>query len=354
MPAFQRRFLDQALYDERELIRVLCMRSTLHLVPSHRTTHFFQSYSRSQVALTRSRIEALLVEAELCEANHAGHLLEDLLGRVLELLSDGRASTVKELSQALPELQAKVRHDVGKPYEGSYSIGSRLVPGMCDMGLLVRARPRGTWRSSLYEYTALSDWLPDVDLASVPTAEARSWLVRSYLGAFGPSTLGDIQWWTGFSRSETAEILGFLRAELVEVTIAGLGPGHLMLAGDVRRFSNFVPPSSPHSFFLPGLDPYIMGYKSRGRFLAREHRSKVLDRAGNAMPTVWINGRVAGAWAQRKDGTVVYDFFGPVDDGDTVLVATRARNLERFLNGEVLAQRSHTPFTRGLIRPVAG
>lgn len=30
-----------------------------------------------------------------------------------------------------------------------------------------RARPRGTWRSNLYEYAALSDWLPDVDLASV-------------------------------------------------------------------------------------------------------------------------------------------------------------------------------------------
>jgi len=58
-----------------------------------------------------------------------------------------------------------------------------LVPTMGVLGLLVRARPRGTWRSNLYEYAALSDWLPDVDLESVTPQEARAWLVRRYLAA---------------------------------------------------------------------------------------------------------------------------------------------------------------------------
>ena len=101
------------------------------------------------------------MEAGLCEADGAGRLLEDLLAQVLEVLGDSRASTVGALSKVVPELQAKVRHDVGKPYEGAFSVGSRLVPAMCDLGLLIRARPRGTWRSNLYEYAALADWLPD-------------------------------------------------------------------------------------------------------------------------------------------------------------------------------------------------
>lgn len=51
---------------------------------------------------------------------------------------------------------------------------------------------------------------------------------------------------------------------------------------------------------------YIMGYLDRRRFLAHVHRSKVFGCAGNAMPAVWANGRVVGAWGQRKDGSVVY------------------------------------------------
>ena len=56
-----------------------------------------------------------------------------------------------------------------------------------------------------------------------------------------------------------------------------------------------------------------MGYRDRGRFLDPEHRTKLFDRAGNAVLTVWVNGRLVGAWGQRKeDGCVVYGLFEPV------------------------------------------
>ena len=66
------------------------------------------------------------------------------------MLTEKGPSTVRQISQAVPELKAKVRHDVGKSYEGQFSIGSRLMLTMSVLGLLVRARPRGTWRSNLY------------------------------------------------------------------------------------------------------------------------------------------------------------------------------------------------------------
>jgi hypothetical protein len=350
IPAFRRQDLDDALYEQRELVRLLCMRSTLHLVPSRRLPCFFQAYSGKQVDAIRCRVEALLVEAGLCEAHSAGQLLRDLLGRVLDAIDSRGSSTVTELGDSVPELRAKVRHDVGKPYEGAYSIGSRLVPAMCDLGLLVRARPRGTWRSSLYEYDTLSDWLPDVDLASVTTAEAALWLVRSYLGAYGPATFEDIVWWTGFSKGHTAECLRALYPELMQVSIAGLDQAYLMMSDDVHRLSQFVLPNSPHVFLLPSLDPYIMGYQSRNRFLAPEDRAHVFDRAGNAMPTVWVDGRVAGAWGQRKNRSVAFGFFESPAVREVALVTAQTRRLAVFLDGEALSQRSHTGFTRALAR----
>ena len=101
-------------------------------------------------------------------------------------------------------------------------------------------------------------------------------------------------------------------------------------------------------FFLPGLDPYIMGYQDRRRFLAEEHNPRVFDRAGNAMPTVWVNGRVVGAWGQRKDGSLVHGLFETVGDEAQALLASEAQRLEAFLDGESLPQRTHTTFTRSL------
>ncbi len=348
VPDFQRQALEDALYDRRELAKVLCMRVTLHVVPSDGLPLFFQAYVERRAQAEFRDGEYLLLQAGLCQAEEAGALLNELHRQVLATLAEKGPSTVQEFSQAVPELKARVRHDVGKPYEGEFSIGSRLVPGMCALGLLIRARPRGTWRSHLYEYAVLSDWLPDVDLDWVTPQEARAWLVRRYLSAFGPATFDDVQWWTGFSRGETEEALIALKPEVVKVTFEGWGSGYLMLGDDIQQLRHFAPPDAPYVFFLPGLDPYIMGYGDRRRFLVPGHRAKVFDRAGNAMPTVWANGQVVGAWGQRKDGSVIYGLFEPVGEEEQALLAGKVQRLEGFLGGEFLPPRTHTPFTRAL------
>jgi len=306
VPDFQRQALEDALYERRELAKVLCMRITLHAVPSDEVPFFFQAYAERRTPIEFRDQESLLVQAGICREEEAGTLLRELHRRVLAVLAEEGPSTVRRISQAVPELKAKVRHSAGKSYAGEFSIGSRLVPSMCALGLLIRVRPRGAWRSNLYEYAALSDWLPDVDPKSVTSQEAQVWLVRRYLTAFGPATFDDVQWWTGFSKREMRDALDALKPTPTEVAIEGLGDGCLMLADDARRLRDFAPPDAPYVFFLPGLDPYIMGYRDRRRFLAPEHRAKVFDRAGNAMPTVWADGRVVGVWGMWILGNVSY------------------------------------------------
>jgi hypothetical protein len=348
VPGFRRGMLEEALYERRTLARLLCMRATLHAVPGDEVPFFLQAYSERQIPAERHRMASLLVQAGLCRESGAGQLLDSLQRQVLDLLAETGPSTVQQISQAVPELRSKVRHSVGKPYEGEFSVGSRLVPSLCTLGLLIRARPRGTWLSSLHTYAPLSDWLPGVDPSSVAPREARTWLTHRYLAAFGPATARDVQWWTGFSRGETEEALAALRPELAEVRFEGLADRYLMLAGDARRLRDFSPADGPGVFLLPGLDPYIMGYGDRRRFLASEHQSKVFDRAGNAMPTVWVDGRVAGAWGQRKDGSIVCGLFEPVGEAALATLAEEVARLESFLGGEYLRPRSQTAFTRSL------
>ena len=353
IPEFQRQTLQAALYERRELVRVLCLRTTLHVVPSDELPCFHQADAKRRRLAEQQDAESLLVQADICEQEQARTALKKLHRRVLAVLTERGPSTVQEISQAVPELQARIRYSVGKAYEGEFSLGSRLVPGMCALGLLVRARPRGSpsaWRSNLYEYAALADWLPDIDLGAVTPSQAQTWLVRRYLSAFGPTTADDIQWWTGWSKHETTKALSALESSLVTVAVEGLVGGHLMLADDAQRLRRFAPPKLPYVFFLPALDPYTMGYQDRQRSLrvAPEHRDKIFDRAGNAMPTVWANGQVVGAWGQHKDGSVVYGLFEPVGDDTLARLTDEARRLESFLEAEFLALSTSTPFTRSL------
>ena len=349
VPDFQHEMLEDALYERRALAKLLCMRVTLHAVPSDELPLFFQAFAGHRTRPEVHGFEALLVQAGLCREGEADALLADLQRRVLEVLAEKKASTVRQINQAVPELKAKVRHSVGKAYEGQFSIGSYLVPNiMGARGLLIRARPRGTWRSTLYEYATLSDWLPDIDLGSVAPQEARAWLVRRYLSAFGPVAFDDVQWWTGFSKRETAEALDALKPTMTKVTIEGLDDGYLMLAEDAQRLRDFAPTKSPYTFVLPNLDPYIMGYRDRRRFLAPEHRAKVFDRAGNAVPTVWADGRVVGVWGVRKDRSVTYGLFESIGQEEQGLLAGEIRRLEDFLGGDSLSPRFRTPFTRAL------
>ncbi|OGO04146.1 MAG: hypothetical protein A2Y73_07690 [Chloroflexi bacterium RBG_13_56_8] len=349
VPDFQRQALEDALYERRVLVKVLCMRTTLHVVASDELPYFFHAAVERSLPPGFGGWESFLVWAGLCQEDEEKELLEDLHRRVLAVVAQKGPCTVQTISQAVPELRAKIRHDLGKSYEGEFSVGSRLVPRMCSLGLLVRARPRGGWRSSQYEYALLSEWLPAVDLKSVTPREARKWLVRRYLAAFGPATTGAVQWWTGFPNRDAQEALCALGSEIVPVAIQGADDEYLMLTDDAQRLREFTPANTPYIFLLPSLDPYIMGYKDRSRFLFSEHRSKVFDRAGNAVPTVWANGRLVGVWGQRKeDGSVIYHLFETVNAEAQKLLAIEAQRLEGFLGGEYLSIPFRTPFTRAL------
>jgi hypothetical protein len=351
VPHFRREALDRALYSQRSLVRLLCMRVTLHVVPSDEVPLFYQACQAYVARRTPPpfRDAGLLVQAGLCQDDQAGALLQALHRQVLDVLATRGPSTVSEITRQVPVLGARIRHDVDKSYEGEFSIGSRLVPGMCARGLIVRTRPRGTWRSNLYEYAAFSAWLPAIDLQSATSPGAQAWLVRRYLAAFGPATPGDVQWWTGFSRADTTRALDSLAPEVVHVAVEGLGQGYLMLAPDARRLRDMAPAEDPYVLFLPSLDPYIMGYRDRRRFLAHEHHTELFDRAGNPVPTVWANGQVVGAWGQRKDGSVVYRLLEPVSEEMQALLAGEARQLSAFLDGEFLRPSVRTAFTRALI-----
>jgi hypothetical protein len=100
---------------------------------------------------------------------------------------------------------------------------------------------------------------------------------------------------------------------------------------------------------LPALDPTPMGYVERGWFLG-PHAPALFDRSGNIGPTIWLDGRIVGGWAQRKDGRVAYRLLEDVGQAAADNLAVAARDLGLWLGEIRVTPRFRTPLERELIR----
>jgi hypothetical protein len=173
----------------------------------------------------------------------------------------------------------------------------------------------------------------------MPEDEARAELARRWLATYGPGTVADLKWWTGWTVAQTKAALAAVAA--VEVALDE-GPGYV-LRDDVDE----VDPPAPVAALLPALDATVMGWAGRDWYLG-DHRAALFDRNGNAGPTVWWDGRVVGGWAQRADGEVVVRFLEDVGAEARRAAGDEARRVQEWLGDVRVIPRFRTPLEREL------
>jgi hypothetical protein len=91
-----------------------------------------------------------------------------------------------------------------------------------------------------------------------------------------------------------------------------------------------------------------MGWKERDWFLGDRTRA-VFDRNGNAGPTVWADGRVVGAWAQRPDGSIAVELLEPIDATTRRRVETERERVRAWLGDVRFRTRFPSPLERTLL-----
>jgi len=337
VPDFDTADLERALVEERTLWRLHAMRRTLFLVPAAEAGVFEAAASRDVARRERKRLEGWL-RAEM-DDERVPAFVATLESRVAEALADGRERSTRELGSEIPELGHEVTLGSGT-WTTRAPISSRLLFLMAMDGRIARTRAAGSWRSSQYMWAAADGWF-DAISAPLDPEPARVELARRYLAAHGPATLEDLRWWTGWTVKQTAASTAAL--DTVPVRLDGGGAALLLADGEAAP----EPPTPPHVALLPALDPTPMGWKQRDWYLG-PHAALLYDRNGNAGPSVWLDGRIVGGWAQRPYGEVVYRLLEDVDAAAERRVADEAAALTAWLSGTVVKPRFRTPLERQL------
>jgi len=205
--------------------------------------------------------------------------------------------------------------------------------------LVVGALAAGTLEAQTTAFT-YQDRLTD-GAGPVGEAAARAELARQWLAAFGPAPLADLKWWTGWTMAQVKQAVA--GAEAVQVDLEGAERGAVALADDLEHTAD----PGPWTALLPALDPTTMGWSERSWFLGA-HGKALFDTNGNAGPTIWLNGRVVGGWAQRADGEIAIRLLEDVGADANAMIEGEAEHTARWLAGVRVIPRFRTPTEREL------
>jgi hypothetical protein len=340
--------VERSLYDERTLIRMLGMRRTMFVVPDELAAVVKASSTDTIAVRERRKLVGRLVAAgvDAGATVDVEEWLDEVADAVHDVLCERGELTAAALTKAEPRLQTQVDPAPGKAYSRPGNITSWVLALLAAEGRAVRGRPRGSWTSSQYAWSPIEHWLPR-GMPALAAEAARAELAERWLHAFGPARVDDLTWWTGWTRGDVRRALDHL--DVAEVDLDD-GSG-VVLADDVAPTAEA---SGPWAALLPALDPTPMGWADRDWFL-EGLGPQLFDRTGNIGPTVWWNGRVVGAWAQRNDGEVVTRILA--DDRDArgkaaaLAIAEEAQRLGEWLGEVRVTPRFRTPVERELAGP---
>jgi hypothetical protein len=160
-----------------------------------------------------------------------------------------------------------------------------------------------------------------------PAATAE--LVRRYLAAFGPATVADISQFTILKRSTLKAAIESM-ADVADVA----GPDGTQLVDVVDVVGRDPRPEAELGTLPPRLlgmwDSVLLAYAERSRVIPDEHRTHVIRRNGDVLPTVLVDGLVRGVWRASADAIEVRA-WEPLDDATLDGLDHEARDLRRFL-----------------------
>ncbi len=264
----------------QSILRIWCMRSTLHLVTARDACWLNPLLGPRAIAADRRRMAQLGWDDEL--AARATRL-------ALERVAAQGGITRPELIRLLKENAL--------PHAGQAPI--HLLARLVNSGYLCQGPDKGPGTGSGKQPTFVPFETWAGPLQSLNEEDGLRELARRYLAAYAPASPQDLATWSGLKVSEARRAWDLLAGELAPVETAQ----------EQLFMLKTQEPDVAHAFslrgevlrLLPRFDTYLLGYHNRQRILAPELEYKIRY-GGILVATLLWDGRIAGAWSSKMRG----------------------------------------------------
>lgn len=264
--------VEQALVEDRSIVRTWCQRGTLHLIAAEDLGWLLGLLGPVFVRSSRGRRAELGLDEDT-EAR-ALRALRAVLGAHGPLT---RAEIVAQLARRRVRLEGQAR------------------PHLLRLAALEAIICHGPSRGREPTYVLLSDWIKPGP--AWPREKALAELARRYLTAYAPATPEDFAAWSGLSLGEARDGWQRLADQLTEVRIGASPAWRLKTQAGRPIQSSF---RQPHVRLIPSYDTYLLGYRDRDLIIALEHAQRIYPGGGLLHPALLINGWAGGRWKIRR------------------------------------------------------
>ncbi|MDJ0392282.1 winged helix DNA-binding domain-containing protein [Rhodococcus sp. G-MC3] len=326
-----------SMYDRRSLVRLMAMRRTLFVVAHEDVPTIHAAASLGVARTMRARlikeVTTLPTEPEIDDVEQWIAAVENATEAALRKAG---TATGAELSASVPLLRTALLPTTDKAYDVKRYVTSQVLSMMAAEGRMVRVEPRGAWTSRRHAWAPIDQWWPG-GIPEVDENESRRELARRWLEVFGPATSEDLQWWTGWNKTQTRTALAGL--DTVDVSLE-VGAGIMLADTTLQEGGSSV-------MLLPALDPTPMGWKQREWYLG-EHKAPLFDTFGNVGPTIWSDGRIVGGWAVGPEGRVATEVFDKVGRSVVAEAKAEAGRITDLLDGRAITPSFPTPLEKRL------
>jgi hypothetical protein len=204
--------------------------------------------------------------------------------------------------------------------------GIHILWKLAQEGLLCFAARSG----KRHTFALLDEWAPPLSYSRMDREAGLAQLVLRYFAGHGPATLRDFVWWTGLKVADAKAAIESISSRLTKWVVDGVD--YWMVPG-----MEIPPPAKRRAHLLPAFDEYLLGYQDRSAVLEPRHAPKLIF-GGVFLPTIVINGHVAGAWRRvlKKKGVVITpNFFTPPNGAAMKSLAGAVESYGRFLGRPV-------------------
>ena len=269
------------------LLTLRCMRKTLHTLPLHlavaahcATVRFRERDARRAVA----------------NAGHTMAAIDRLTDQLCVLLHDG----------PLPHrvIEARLAN-----HENDVRAGRLAVKVAWERGLIAYINTASSWNRETRTFALTRTAYPALDL-SLPREHAVTELVSAYFDRYGPATVRDVTWWSGLSATDITTALLAAGRPVAAVATPWSDDPCLMFADQAEQDSGRDTVTTGVQF-LAHEDTALKAYhQTRSRYLAGLPPRRAFNQIGEALPTVIIDGTVAGTWSwNTRTATVSTDLI---------------------------------------------
>ena len=139
--------MERALYEDRALVRTLCMRRTMFVIPVELLPVVQSACTDALVPGERRRTLTML---ERNGVSAAAQHLQALEAATLAAIEERGEVTGAELSKLVPGLGQQLAVGQGTKWEGTVGLSTRVLFLLSTEQRIVRGRPKGAWTSSRY------------------------------------------------------------------------------------------------------------------------------------------------------------------------------------------------------------